>query len=271
MISYFLDLIKKYILYFYDKGLIPDILISKKFKDKLKKREKNNFMAKLFLNNKSLIYNKERGFWILDSMPSKLELDIYYKNQYWSEQNEDKQDCIHLRDIDHFLLMKKMVPNFFSGKKTILNFGSGHGGISYLFWINNHRVINIEPSLAINKFMDNWVVYNDIEKVSEKVDFIYGSHSLEHVRDLDKLEIIFNKILNNNGYIFFEVPNALVDSNGGSNGKIFPPHTYYFTKNYFNTLNFDIILNATYKEGSFPFIQLEDDKGEVIRYLGCKK
>jgi len=67
--------------------------------------------------------------------------------------------------------------------------------------------------------MDNWVVYNDIEKVSEKVDFIYGSHSLEHVRDLDKLEIIFNKILNNNGYIFFEVPNALVDSNGGSKRK----------------------------------------------------
>jgi SAM-dependent methyltransferase len=271
MKNFFLKFLKFFFLNFYDKGLISNIFISKKFKDKLEIRKKNKFMAKLFLANKSLIFNNEKSYWNLNPMPSKIELDIYYKNQYWSEQNEDKQDCIHLRDIDHFLLMKKMVPDFFSSKKTILNFGSGHGGISYLFWINNHRVINIEPSLAINKFMDNWVVYNDIEKVSEKVDFIYGSHSLEHVRDLDKLEIIFYKILNNNGYIFFEVPNALVDSNGGSNGKIFPPHTYYFTKNYFNTLDFDVILNATYKEGSFPFIRLEDDKGEVIRYLGCKK
>jgi len=111
----------------------------------------------------------------------------------------------------------------------------------------------------------NWQTYKNINDVSDKVDFIYGCHSLEHVQDISSLQKRFLEILNINGWIFWEVPNGSVESNGGCNGQLVVPHTYYFTTKYFNSLPFKVILNQANDIGSFP--NIPSAKGQVIRCL----
>ena len=93
-----------------------------------------------------------------------------------------------------------------------------------------------------------------------------GEIGLEHVHDIDDLLNFFLRILNLNGLIFWEVPNGLVESNGGCNGKIVLPHTYYFTTKFFDSLPFKILLNQAYDIRHFP--NATSPEGEVIRYIG---
>lgn len=254
-----LHLLRNLLISMYDKTLIPSCLIPKKYEMRLR--------AKRIFLHKTLEHDA-RGFWHVNPMPRQDELSCYYKNTYW--QHLGKVEGVFERDIDHYLLLRKIIPDFFSAKRTFLNFGAGHGGLSHLLWLENHRVINVEPSNLTLNYPENWMVYQNIDQVNERVDLIYGSHSLEHVQDIDRFEYMVQKILKSDGYVFWEVPNADVDLNGGCNGKIHPPHTYYFTKKYFETSGYTCILNSTFKQGSFPLVQLGDNSGEVIRYLGKK-
>ena len=214
------------------------------------------------------IKHDQRGFWYLHPMPTKHELGLYYQNTYW--QMRGKDEGIGTRDIDHFLQLRNLVPDFFNNEKiTFLNFGAGHGGISHLMYLNGHSVINVEPSGLNMDYLDSrWVTVTDIENISESVDFIYGSHSLEHVADIDKFENIINSKLRKGGYVFWEVPNCENPENGGCNGVLSSPHTYYFTVDYFNSLGFEVLINSTFKEGTFPNKTPSDRSGEVIRFLG---
>lgn len=74
-------------------------------------------------------------------MPSKEQLDAYYKNLYWDWRNNkwngSKNHGAHPRDLVHYHLLKKYIPEFFrTGKKTIVNFGAGGGEISNLLWFD---------------------------------------------------------------------------------------------------------------------------------------
>jgi hypothetical protein len=253
---YFKSRYKKIFYLVYDFGLIPNYFIPKSMQKKL--------TARSIFSNK-VIKSDERGFYYVYPMPTLDDLNIYYTNTYW--QSRGKDEGVGRRDLDHYMLIKK----FFSKKKiTFLNFGAGHGGISHLVYHAGHSVINIEPSgLKIDYKNDNWKTYSDIGEVSEKVDFIYGSHSLEHVQDIDEFNNLYMKILNPKGKVFWEVPNGDLESNGGCNGLLHRPHTYYFTTKFFETLHLNTIINQSYSENYFPNISSEN--GEVIRYLGEKK
>ena len=113
-----------------------------------------------------------------------------------------------------------------------------------------------------------------LDSVDEKgFDLIYGSHSLEHVLDLDKTMKIFDKILKPGGLIFMEVPNCHQDCKSGyPDDKLDPPHTYYFTRKYFDSLaGFKVILNKTFYESKTgPYMVSNGDDGEVIRFLARK-
>jgi hypothetical protein len=220
--------------------------------------------ARAIFKNKS-IKKDQRGFYYVDPMPSIQDLNVYYENTYW--QSRGKAEGVTKRDFDHYMQIRSLAPGFFDKKITFLNFGAGHGGISHIFFHSGHKVINIEPSgLSIDYKDENWQTYKSIHDVRDKVDLIYGSHSLEHVQDIAEVEKLFLRILNLNGLMFWEVPNGSVNSNGGCNGKLAVPHTYYFTAEYFNSLPFKIILNQAYDAKPFPNIPSPD--GEVIRYLG---
>ena len=277
--------------------LIPTEGIKRGYKRKIKDLiiESNNrgFLKFLFLpeqiklklNIASIFFNKKMkyakdGYYFLDPMPSKEELDDYYEKNYWinranNNNSEYKSKPIIYRDIQHFILIKKLIDDFFITPKRILNFGAGHGGISHLFWSINCDVVNIEPSEFKFNYDRRWKNYKDISEVKDekKFDLIYSSHSLEHVQDINYFYSLLPKILKKGGYFFCEVPNGQNPENGGCNGMVSPPHTYYFRKKFFSSNKF---FKKIYCELLIHKDNLDiknektnnENEANIIRYLG---
>ena len=242
----------------FDSKLVPIFFLPEKYKKKIIAR-------RTFVSRR--LKADARGFWAIDPMPTTEELNQFYEYTYW--QARGKNESIHRRDLEHFVMLKQMIPEFFKTPKTILNFGAGHGGVSHLFYHLGHRVINIEPSGLELDYKDrNWTTYKTIDRLNESVDLVYGSHSIEHVQNIDEFMALIRSKLNPSGYLFFEVPNGKIAQNGGANGVICPPHTYYFTVDFFKALRFSPILCATFGADNFPSQPRKDEGGGVIRYLG---
>jgi len=226
--------------------------------------------ARKIFFGKRLIWNA-KGYWSVAPMPSASDLNEFYRNAYW-EQRGGKHEGVEKRDIDHFMLLKQHIPDFFDGEsKRIVNFGAGHGGISHLFYLHGHTVINVEPSPPGLDYGDShWKHVHSIEEVEGPVDLVYGSHSLEHVQDLESFETLVKSLLLAGGYVFWEVPNAEHPASGGCNGVIYAPHTYYFTRRYFSNSKYEILLNGAFDQRTFPnkLVVEGGGVGEVIRFLG---
>jgi 2-polyprenyl-3-methyl-5-hydroxy-6-metoxy-1,4-benzoquinol methylase len=231
-------------------------MIPKKFMRRLEARG-------VFLG-RSINWHKN-GYWVLEPLPTQKDLQVYYQSIYWGDKN--LVEGVFHRDLDHYLLIKELAPSFFTSPKTFLNFGSGHGGISHLMWNLGNRVINVEPSNVSLAYSENWSKVNVVDEVIDKVDFVYGSHSLEHVPDIEKFMNKLKELLNPGGLMFFEVPNGGIETDQGNNRSGKPPHTYYFTKSYFDGLPFHEIVNDYYKEGTYPYRVSTEQDGEVIRYF----
>jgi SAM-dependent methyltransferase len=215
-----------------------------------------------------------KGYSFVDPMPSEIELKKYYSNTYW-ESRLGKNLGANSRDFVHFHLLKNTIPEFFSdSRKCILNFGAGHGGISNLFWFEGFEVINIEPSGLPNLYDKRWKTYPSISDVSENsIDLIYGSHSLEHVQNIDKFKSHVHHILKPDSFLFWEVPNAIHPKCGAMKGLIDIPHTYYFTTNFFDDWFDDVILNNAFDQTHSRGIierwnESQNREGSVIRALG---
>jgi len=216
----------------------------------------------------------EDYYWLLDPMPSKIDLEQYYRNEYWNHRTDSA--FITERDVTHFDLLLNSIPNFFSKRRKIMNFGAGRGGISFLFKIAGHEVINIEPSSHMNQPGFGITSFSNIEDYSQNdIDLVYGSHSLEHVHDIHEVLESINARLKPISFSFWEVPNALAPNSGPLESKIFVPHTYYFKKEFFD-LNYrsSIISKVgtdvpSASQTSSLGIQFKESKdGDVIRFLG---
>lgn len=232
-----------------------------------------NRTAKKIFRNRTLKDSFE-GYLYVDPMPSEDELKTYYSNIYWNSRF-GKNMGARMRDLVHYNLLKTQIPNFFTDKnKLVINFGAGHGGISHLFWLNGFEVINIEPSEMPVSYSSRWKSYANLNKIKDKtVDLFYGSHSLEHVQDINKFKKEINRILSPNAYLFFEVPNAKNPLDGAMNNRIDIPHTYYFSTDFFDKWFKTVILNRAYNQShDFGVIdrwhEYEDCNGAVIRVIG---
>ena len=116
----------------------------------------------------------------------------------------------------------------------------------------------------------NFKSINEVK--NQKFDLIYGSHSLEHVQDINILKKQIKKIIKPNGLLFWEVPNAVHPTNGAILGQVQIPHTYYFFKEFFDDWFNDVIFNESYSE-NYKYIvgnynKLKNSSGEVIIALG---
>ena len=257
---------KKIINYFVEnQNRIRDFLAIFLYKINLVPKQFEGRVRSIYLTKK---YNKEflklnlkydqSGFHHLNPMPSVEYLEKYYKDTYWPSRT-DKNYPIRIRDIEHYKLLIRKFPDFNNTKKNILNFGAGHGGISFFLHIANHRVHNFEPG-GMKKYFDNrWEILSDLNNTNIKFDLIYGSHSLEHVQDIKKILKLFKKISHDKTIFFFEVPNC----HPNQKVKIEPPHTYYFTTKFFD--NF-FKKNAFCKTFS-NYEEQSEDNGEVIILL----
>ena len=240
---------------------------------KLKRFYRPYSLGSSIFTDRELCYSS-RGFWFLQPMLQQNELDYYYKKNYWSVDRNVKRLGANSRDYTHYLIISKYLSCFKSTRLTIVNFGAGHGGFSYLCWLLGHNIINIEPSGLPNNFSERWTSYPDLTDLeSDSIDFFYSSHTIEHVSSIDTLFDEVRRICKFPGNCFVEVPNGDHPSNGASVGKIHIPHTYYFQSKFFLNIfskifyigNFDSIRhNDIYDQGFENF----DQNGPNLRVLG---
>ena len=237
-----LNQIRKYIFYLRKGG--P--------KEFLRYYNLNKFEKKVF-GRKKLIWNS-LGFWQVDPMPTENELEKFYSEIYWLNNRYYKDILLTPRDLNHFLFLKNKVLNNLSEQNNIMNFGAGHGGISYLLATNNFKIINIEPSNVPSFNYKNFNSYQTMNTFlnnsnnSVKIDFLYSSHTVEHLSDPIKFFKVILNILNENALVFIEVPNCrktIINQDyaeGGCDGKITGSHLIYFTTDFFDKMNSEIYL-----------------------------
>ena len=242
---------------------------------KIKSREnlkKSNLGRKLFSKRK--IKYMDAGYWEVHPMPSESELEDYYSSIYWTESKK-KNVGVNIRDLIHFYILCEVLPSYFSSPKKIMNVGAGHGGISFLFHQMGHEVINIEPSGLKNYYNSKWRTYKNINEVNDNdFDFIYGSHSLEHVQNLHEFLGKIKSKLKKDSYVFWDIPNGNNPKNGPLENRIHIPHTYYFKKDFFNKEFSKIVINECYEYGLVkkkPLYEWRnhlDEDGDCIIVLG---
>jgi len=219
----------------------------------------------------------DHGYFFLDPMPSVEELDEYYSTYYWDPTKKARKDYgANTRDFLHYSLLNDYVPQVLASEKVFLNFGAGHGGVSNLCWLAGMEVINVEPSSLPDFYKTRWNTFSDIADVEDSsVDLIYSSHSLEHVQDIAKIQKEFQRVIKQDGLLFFEVPNADNATIGPKNSKVDIPHTYYFQKDFFNKWFTDVILCEGFERESWKKLNIVEDwretmdeEGLVVRALG---
>jgi SAM-dependent methyltransferase len=213
--------------------------------------------------------------WELHPMPSESDLSSFYSTTYWAGRGSTF--ClVNERDLSQYSNITKVFSELLSAgtHKRFLNFGSGHGGVSYLALMRGFEVINFDPFLSSEQ---RFTAVVDLDQVVEQVDFIYASHSLEHVADLQSTLQNIDRLLAAKGYLFVEVPNTMyphysIEGIDGSRSPIVQiPHTQYFSIEFFRTLGYNIISLCTYRyEGDRFGVEMPSNDGEVIRFLGKK-
>jgi len=217
----------------------------------------------------------KRGFWSVEPMPASDELDRYYAESYWAVRN-DQPIWLRHRDIAHFQQLQQYLQQMVGGaqKPVALNFGAGHGGISFLLVAAGFEVVNFDPypsDLPIFGYA------SDIEQVPFGCSLVYGSHSFEHITDVDATFTAVIDRLRPGGLLFAEVPNATymgyseVGKEGHREPKIHPPHTVYFTSDFFRSLPMSTMeLDTFVYEGNPWGVAALGEGGEVIRFIGRK-
>ena len=260
-----IDLNKRYFFHFKKNGL----------KGLIKYYYLNKFNKHLWLNKKLKWDNL--GFWKIEPMPTKDELDKFYSELYWVDNHYYKTRILIERDLYHYNFLLNKIPEKLMAGSTFLNFGAGHGGISYLFAARNMEVFNIEPSEIFSGNLVNFKNFLNLDiflnaQCTKKIDLIYSSHTLEHLQDPIEFFKSMNSILKEDGKIFLEIPNCrrnAIPTNyteGGCDGKIADSHLLYFTKDFFEKIKANIFFFNLKEEeiGS-------EDNADVLRVILSKK
>lgn len=181
--------------------------------------------------------------WRVEPMPSREALALYYSHEYWSARR-DAKTLLRKRDVQHFMLLKELIQLQESNSiMKAVNFGSGHGGISLLLMAAGFEVTNVD---MFDSETPGCRHVNQLNAIRGPVDFIYASHSLEHVTDVNETLDSFETLLRPGGHLFIEVPNSShpLQSTVVENllvPNLMVPHTFYFSEDFFKTINFETV------------------------------
>ena len=234
------DKLRKYFFYLRKGGI----------KGLVKFHQLNKFEENIF-GKKKLKWDN-LGYWKVDPMPTEEELQKFYSQIYWVSNHVYKNYLLTPRDLDHFIFLEKKISDKITKNSNFMNFGAGHGGISYLMTSKNITVINIEPSEIFSANLKNFYNFEEIDTFTDvaqdfsKVDIFYSSHTVEHLPDPINFFKKISNILSDNAKIFIEVPNCRKSNitkdydEGGCDGKIHGSHLIYFTKDFFENFNSEI-------------------------------
>lgn len=90
-----------------------------------------------------------------------------------------------------------LLPVLFDEQKIGIDFGGANGPVSL-----HALTVDFAPVDTFNRV----VKYKNLTDVEEKVDYIFSSHTLEHIGDLDAIFEDMKKILKPGGNLYFHVP-----------------------------------------------------------------
>ena len=251
----------------------------------VKKYIELNFFENRVLGNKTVKWCDD-GYWKMDPMPTQEDLDKYYQEVYWFSNSDYKNDIVVGRDLKHAEFIKHEIAESLPDVKNFLNYGAGHGGVSYLFHPLGFNIFNIEPGGLDTFNLNNFYAYKNINELNEAnpnilFDVIYASHVIEHLRDPIEFFLPAIDLLNQNGKIILEVPNTRILNpdkeyfEGGCDGKTTGSHTLYFTKDFFENLGAKIFFyGGDYNKADYPKVSSEDNANfirAVIDFEGIRK
>ena len=239
----------------------------------------NKFEKNIF-GKKKLKWDK-LGYWKVDPMPTEEELQKFYSQIYWVSNQYYKNNFLIPRDLDHLLFLEKKISDKITKNSNFMNFGAGHGGVSYLMASKKITVINIEPSEIFSKNIKNFYNFEKIDSFIDvaqdypKVDIFYSSHTVEHLADPVSFFKKISNILSDDAKIFIEVPNCRKSNitkdyaEGGCDGKITGSHLIYFTKDFFENLNSEIsFFKEELFEKNYNYTEVSnEDEADCIRAI----
>lgn len=223
-------------------------------------RRSQQRLASLFRNR--TITQDSPGVWRLDPMTTEQELEDFYRDTYWLNRG-DGGVLLRNRDFRHFLFLREFLYGLGRSEvRKAINFGSGHGGMSRLLIAANFQVVNVDPFDAKVPACEH---VTDLKLIEGPVDFVYASHSLEHVVNLAATLQSIVALLRPGGLLFVEVPDSLdpvrsVEIRGSRVPVIDPPHTFYMSKHFFEHLPLDTV-SLVVDRGLIQFLGRKDGAG----------
>lgn len=264
-----IDKLRRYFFHFRKGGI----------KGLIKFYQLNRFEENIFSKKKLKWDNL--GYWKVDPMPNSEELQKFYSQIYWVNNQHYKTNFLIPRDLDHLLFLEKKISGKMFENSNFMNFGAGHGGLSYLIASKKINVINIEPSEIYSTNIENFHNFKNIDNFLEvakdysKIDILYSSHTVEHLADPINFFKKISSILSDDAKIFIEVPNCRKSNitkdyaEGGCDGKITGSHLIYFTKDFFENLNSEIsFFKEELGENSYNYTEVSnEDDADCIRAI----
>jgi 2-polyprenyl-3-methyl-5-hydroxy-6-metoxy-1,4-benzoquinol methylase len=156
------------------------------------------------------------------------ELNMHKNIDFKKWQNETFDD-----DKRRFSFLKNILTN-----KSVLDFGSGAGGFLNLAKEVTTYCCAVELEKAVYEHYEvNVIPYvSNLEDVKNKYDVITAFHVIEHLLDPKEILVKMSNLLNKNGKIIIEVPNAndallsLYKNEEFSNFTYWSCHLYLYTQ-----------------------------------------
>lgn len=206
--------------------------------------------------------------------PSEKGLNFFYENHYRQfYQKTKKPSDLYLININKQERMKNVV-DFLDDSielkniNSILDFGSSEGAF-FTSIINNGfspTLFGVEPNQDFAKFSiekNNAKIFSNINQLDTTFDLIVLIHVFEHLLFPDKILQKLNTHLNENGFLYIDVPNA---DKYSSLSDLHIGHIFHFTtrtlKRIISQNGFDIIVCEEYNPPHHP---------KSIRILAQKK
>ncbi len=219
---------------------------------------------KKFFNDAKIYRCNDCDFAFVYPMPSDEKLNYFYEKVYRSngrppylvsENYEDqKKHYLEDKNLSYLIYLTTLVD--IKKIENIYDFGGGDGDLGYALKkkFPGLKLFCTEHDSHCERILKERGYNNlkDFDKINRKFDLIISTHSLEHITNVSKIFNKFKNLLNDEGFIFFEVPNCTKEYWSGR--PYDSPHLSFYTKKSFDKLaniyGFKLI-NFSYSSYSF--------------------
>ena len=211
-----------------------------------------------------VVFCKNCGLVQQDPIPSEKEVNEYYEKYYRQDYKKTftpKTKHVYRAGnlaIERINFLKER--NFLNG--SLLDVGAGGGEFTYLSGKLGFNSEGIEPNVGYSNFAREEygisIQTGHLADVCQKFDLITMFHALEHIPNPLKTFKLLYELLNNEGYLFIEVPN--IETKDAS------PHNIYF-KAHIHYFSASTLTSAASKY----FEKIDEDIGSNLRILFKRK